>query len=67
MPIYIKLLVFGDFVTFAPPLISDAGSYWCRNKTNRSDIAEGKLIYKGISLSTVVRDNRDQQGKLWLL
>ena len=41
------LLVYGDFVTFTPPLMSDAGSYWCRNKTNHSDIAEGVLLFKG--------------------
>ena len=41
------LLVFGDFVTFAPPLYSDAGSYWCRNRTNLSDIAEAMLIFDG--------------------
>ena len=41
------LLVSGDFVTFTPPLMSDAGSYWCRNKTNHSDIAEGVLLFKG--------------------
>ena len=41
------LLVFGDIVTFAPPLYSDAGSYWCRNKTNHSDIAEAMLIFIG--------------------
>ena len=41
------LLVFGDFVTFTPPLYSDAGSYWCRNRTNHSDIAEAMLIFIG--------------------
>ena len=41
------LLVNDDFVTFAPPLHSDAGSYWCRNRTNHSDVAEGMLIFIG--------------------
>ena len=36
----------GDFVTFTPPLSSDTGSYWCRNRTNHSDIAEGILLFK---------------------
>ena len=44
----IILLVYDDFVTFTPPLFSDAGNYWCRNKTNHSDMAEGKLLFKGI-------------------
>ena len=35
-------------MTFDPPWFSDAGSYWCRNKTNHSDIAEGILIYEGM-------------------
>ena len=40
-------IVYGDFVTFTPPMSSDAGSYWCRNRTDHSDMAEGKLIFKG--------------------
>ena len=44
------LLVYGDAVTFEPPLFSDAGSYWCRNKTNHSDISEGILLFKGVSV-----------------
>ena len=40
-------LVNGDLVTFYPPLSSDAGSYWCRNRTNHSDIAEAILLFKG--------------------
>ena len=45
-------LVYDDFVTFTPPLFSDAGSYWCRNKANHSDVAEGKLLFKGVYLRT---------------
>ena len=41
-------IVYDGFLTFDPPLFSDAGSYWCRNKTNHSDIAEGKLLFKGL-------------------
>jgi len=37
----------GSFITFEPPMKSDAGSYWCRSKTNHSNTAEGKLMYKG--------------------
>ena len=44
---HVMYVVYGDLVTFIPPLFSDAGSYWCRNKTNHSDIAEGKLLFKG--------------------
>ena len=39
-------LVNDDLVTFYPPLSSDAGSYWCRNRTNHSDITEGILLFK---------------------
>ena len=45
--------MYGDFVTFTPPLSSDAGSYWCRNKTDHSDMAEGLLIFKGSYISIV--------------
>ena len=44
---HVMYVVYGDFVTFNPPLFSDAGSYWCRNKINHSDTAEGKLLFKG--------------------
>ena len=38
----------GSFVTFEPPMKSDAGSYWCRSKTNHSNRAEGVLQYLGM-------------------
>jgi len=43
-------LVYQDSVTFFPPLFSDSGSYWCRNKSNHSDIGEGKLLFKGVAM-----------------
>ena len=47
MHVYNSLIVYGDSVIFTPPLFSDAGSYWCRNRTNHSDMTEGKLLFKG--------------------
>ncbi|XP_065898904.1 contactin-5-like isoform X2 [Dysidea avara] len=42
-----RIDVDGSFITFEPPMKSDAGSYWCRSKTNHNNMAEGKLMYKG--------------------
>ena len=46
-------IVDGDFVTFDPLLPSDVGSYWCRYKNNHSDMAEGKLLFKGACIPMV--------------
>jgi len=46
---YIHVTVDGSFLTFEPPVKSDAGSYLCRSKTNHSNIAEGMLTYSGMS------------------
>ena len=47
-------LVNGYYVTFTPPLFSDTGSYWCRNRTNHSDIAETILLFKGGHIATIL-------------
>ena len=44
-----------DTMTFDPPLFSDAGSYWCRNRTNHSDIAKGILIFEDAQSESNIR------------
>ena len=44
---YFFISVDESFLTFEPPIKSDSGSYWCRSKANHSNMAEGKLMYRG--------------------
>jgi len=44
----VLITVEGSFVTFEPPMKSDAGSYWCRSKADHSNRAEVVLQYLGM-------------------
>ena len=41
----------GSFITFEPPIKSDAGSYWCRSKVDHSNRAEGVLLFLGMCIN----------------